>query len=165
MTIEDVGWDHPDAVALRGAQRAELTVIYGRDDSEPAGSEAVGPDMSVFLVGLVDGAPVACGGLRLLGDDSAEIKRMYAAPGVRGTGVATTLLHALESWGRERGLRALRLETGDQQFAAMRFYEREGYVPVPLFGPYVGSSLSRCYEKPLRPSDDGRDVTLAARPP
>jgi hypothetical protein len=31
----------------------------------------------------------------------------------------------------------------------MRFYEREGYSRIPLFGPYVGSDLSVCYARDL----------------
>jgi GNAT superfamily N-acetyltransferase len=78
---------------------------------------------------------------------------MYVVPPVRGTGVATAILAALESWAIEHQIHVLRLETGDLLVAAQRFYEREGYAPIPPFGPYVGSALSRCYEKPLSASE------------
>jgi GNAT superfamily N-acetyltransferase len=148
--ICEVEWEHPDACALREARRAEIAEAYGRDGTEPVGSEATGSDMAVFLVAYREGAPVACGGLRALGGHAAEIKRMYAAPSVRGTGVATEVLRALETWASAHDVGVLRLETGDVLRAAQRFYEREGYVSVPPFGPYAGSALSRCYERRLR---------------
>jgi putative acetyltransferase len=82
----------------------------------------------------------------------AEVKRMYVAPGSRGSGVATGLLRALEAAAVERGWSTLRLETGTAQPDAMRFYEREGYRRIPLFGAYVGSDVSVCYQRVLDPN-------------
>lgn len=147
--ICEVDWSHPDAVALREARRADIAKAYGRDGTEPAGSEASATDMAVFLVAYQAGAAVACGGLRRLGVDAAEIKRMCVVPAVRGTGAATEVLRALEDWGVAHDVLVLRLETGDALRAARRFYQREGYTSIPPFGPYVGSRLSRCYERRL----------------
>jgi GNAT superfamily N-acetyltransferase len=149
--IAEVGWDHPDAVALRAMQRADIAVVYGRDDSEPAGSEATGAD--VFVVAYRDGAPVACGGLRAIGDGIVEVKRMYATPAARGTGAAVAVIRALEAWAVARGFAAVRLETGDRLVAAQRFYLREGYSPIARYGPYVDSELSLCFEKRLTPAE------------
>jgi putative acetyltransferase len=74
---------------------------------------------------------------------------MYVAPGMRGTGVATAILRALEAAAAGRGWPVVRLETGPGQPEACRFYEREGYRRIPLFGAYVGSALSVCYERVL----------------
>jgi putative acetyltransferase len=76
-------------------------------------------------------------------------ERMYVTPESRGTGVATAVLRALEKAAADRGWTTLRLETGTAQPDAVRFYEREGYRPIPLYGPYIGSSLSVCYERTL----------------
>jgi GNAT superfamily N-acetyltransferase len=59
------------------------------------------------------------------------------------------VLRALEDAARELGWTRLVLETGTEQHAAIRFYQREGYVPIPLFGHYVGSAISLCYERVL----------------
>jgi GNAT superfamily N-acetyltransferase len=74
---------------------------------------------------------------------------MYVVPDRRGSGIATTVLRALESAAAERGWRTLRLETGTEQPDAQRFYRREGYHEIPLFGSYVGSTLSVCFERVL----------------
>src|SRR4051794_2245991 len=146
-TITARPWDDPDGTALRTAQRAELDERYGTDDHEP-GTAPSADDIDVFLIAAdPTGRAIGCGALRRLGPTSAEVKRMYVAPASRGSGVAARLLRALEAAARERGWTTLRLETGPAQPDAIRFYEREGYQQIPLFGAYVGSDLSVCYER------------------
>src|SRR3954468_24788699 len=96
LTIAPVSWDDPDAVRLREAQRTELDARYGTDDHEP-GAVPTAETVTVFLVARDgSGRAVGCGGIRLLGPASGEVKRMYVEPPVRGSGVAAALLRALE---------------------------------------------------------------------
>ncbi|BCJ58371.1 GNAT family N-acetyltransferase [Micromonospora endophytica] len=149
VSVQHEPWESRDATRLRAAQRAELDARYSNDDHEP-GAPPSAETVSVFLVARDDaGAAVGCGGLRLLGPDSAEIKRMYVEPAARGTGVATAILRALEAAARTAGVHALLLETGTAQPDAMRFYEREGYHRIDNFGPYRGAALSVCYARDL----------------
>ena len=148
-TIEERSWDDPAGAALRTAQRVELDLRYGSDDHEP-GAAPSAADIDVFLIALSpDGRAIGCGALRRLDAASAEVKRMYVEPASRGSGLATALLRTLEERARDRGWTTLRLETGPAQPDAIRFYEREGYRPIPLYGVYVGSDLSLCYERAL----------------
>jgi GNAT superfamily N-acetyltransferase len=146
--IEERPWSDPDGEALRVAQRIELDQRYGSDDHEPGAPPSAG-DIDLFLVAADASGPIACGALRRLDATSAEVKRMYVVPARRGCGVATALLRALEDAARSRGWTTLRLETGPAQPDAIRFYEREGYRQIPLFGAYAGSDLSVCYERAL----------------
>lgn len=148
-TIEPRSWDDPEGAALRRSQRAELDARYGSDDHEP-GPPPTAADVDVFLVAVDgDGTAVACGALRRLDDVSAEIKRMYVVPERRGSGVAASVLRALETAAVERGWHTVRLETGTEQPDAQRFYRRAGYREIPLFGGYAGSALSVCFERVL----------------
>ncbi|MFJ7216388.1 GNAT family N-acetyltransferase [Amycolatopsis sp. NPDC098790] len=149
FAIEPVTCDDPDAVRLRAAQRTELDARYGTDDHEP-GAVPTADTVAVFLVARdAGGAAVACGGLRLFGPGSGEVKRMYVEPAARGTGVATAVLRALEDHARGLGIGRLLLETGTGQPDAIRFYRREGYEPIDAYGPYVGEALSRCFARDL----------------
>ncbi len=149
MRVERRDWDDAAATALRDAQRVEIAERYGTPDSEP-GLAPSAADITVFVVAEnAGGEAVGCGGLRDLGNGEAEIKRMYVRPDHRGTGVSVAVLNSLEEHGRRLGLRRLTLETGDRQPDAIRFYEREGYVRIPNFGPYVGEPASICYAKEL----------------
>src|SRR5215467_5931338 len=108
-----------------------------------------------FFVARVDGVAVGCGGLALF-DDFAEVKRMYVREGARGRGVADAVLARLEDEARATGLDVLRLETGDRQFAALRFYERAGFHRCAAFGDYAtmppaSIATSVFFEKRLGP--------------
>ena len=89
-----------------------------------------------FFLARLDGQAVGCGGFALF-PDFAEVKRMYVRDAARGRGVAQALLACIEMKARKAGLQALRLETGVRQEAAMRLYERAGFIRCPVFGAYV----------------------------
>jgi putative acetyltransferase len=152
VTIQVEDWDAADGVGLRAAQRAELDARYGSDDHEP-GAAPTADSIGVFLVARDEhGVALGCGGLRLLDEASAEIKRMFVLPRVRGTGVSIGILRALEDHAERRGVRTLLLETGTLQPEAMRFYEREGYQRMDNFGPYRNQAQSVCYRRHLTPA-------------
>jgi GNAT superfamily N-acetyltransferase len=148
--IEARPWEDPAGAALRAAQRAELDARYDSDDHEP-GPAPSAADIDVFLVAVdpACGEAIGCGALRQLDATSTEIKRMYVVPHSRGSGVATSLLRALESAAVRRGWTTVRLETGTAQPDAQRFYQREGYHEIPLFGSYLESQLSVCFQREL----------------
>jgi putative acetyltransferase len=150
-------WTDPAGEALRAAQKAELDLRYGTDDHEP-GTPPTADNIDLFLVAVDEatGQPLGCAALRRLDPVTVEVKRMYVVPKSRGSGLATDLLRGLEEAARERGWTTIRLETGPGQPDAMRFYEREGYREIPLFGAYVGSDHSVCYERVLPDESPGR---------
>ncbi|NEA53322.1 GNAT family N-acetyltransferase [Streptomyces sp. SID13666] len=153
MKIEQVPWADPDATSLRVRQRAEIAVRYGTPDSEPGTAPSEADIATFFMAREDDGTAVGCGGLRHLGDGVGEVKRMYVAPAWRGSGIALRILRALEDWARERGWTSLRLETGDAQPDAVRFYTRAGYERIPNFGAYAGTESSLCFERLLERDD------------
>jgi putative acetyltransferase len=90
-----------------------------------------------FFVAKRRGTAVGCGGVALF-SDFAEVKRMYVRESARRQGVADAILARIEDEARTAGLSLLRLETGDRQIAAMRFYARAGFRECPVFGDYTG---------------------------
>lgn len=110
------------------------------------------PGVSFFLARL-DGLAVGCGGVAFF-NGYAELKRMYCRPSARGRGVAQALLRHIEAATREHDRAVLRLETGVFQYAAIKFYERNGFTARGPFGPYARMNpaaieLSAFYEKPI----------------
>ena len=69
------------------------------------------PPDGAYVIVLEDGFPVAGGGVRRLGEDVAEVKRMYTLPDARGRGHGRRLLSALEDAARELGYARVRLDT------------------------------------------------------
>jgi putative acetyltransferase len=80
-----------------------------------------------------------------------EIKRMWTEPKVRGTGVGTQLLEAVEALALKNGIAILRLETGATPGfeAAWAVYESGGFTKSGPFGDYPNSEYNVFYEKRL----------------
>jgi GNAT superfamily N-acetyltransferase len=138
---------------LTDAQAAELVERYGGWEgagAEPEPGWFDDPD-GCFLVARLDGEPAGCAGIcRCEGEQTAELRRMYVAPGARRIGIARALMNELEQTARELGYATLRLETGPEQPEAVHLYETGGFAVIPNFGPYSGQRRSICMEKPLR---------------
>ena len=114
--------------------------VHGID---PAAVEASG----FFLIARLAGRAVGCGALRPLAPGVGEVKRMFVRPEARRRGIARRVLDRLEQMARERGIAALRLETGTRQPEAIALYEAAGYRRIPCFGEYAEDPFSLCYEK------------------
>ena len=126
--------------------RAAAASNAGRSTVEP--TEFV-PPHGEFLVAHLDGVPVGCGGWRSHGDDTAELKRMYTAPDVRGRGVARALLAAVEESARRHGRKRVILECGDRQPEAIGLYTSSGYERIPNFGYYADAPGCLSYGRAL----------------
>jgi putative acetyltransferase len=149
LIIRTEPFDSADAIALREELSADLHDRYG-GDSEPGVKPSI-RDTLVFLVARdpYDETALGCGALRRVDEQTIEIKRMYVRPGGRGHGTGMRILEALECEAAARGATRVVLETGDEQREAIGLYERHGYEPIPCFGAYAGSELSRCFAKDL----------------
>jgi len=82
--------------------------------------------------------------VELADDSTAELKRFYVDPLHRRTGAASAIITALFSYAATAGARVVRLETGVEQHAAIRFYARHGFEHIEPFGPYLASASSVC---------------------
>jgi len=102
-----------------------------------------------FLVARNDDEIVGCCALVEAGDGTAEIKRMFVDPQARGLKVASRLMDRLEEIGLEKGLMAVRLETGIYQPEAIGLYRKYGYIEIESFGSYQPDPLSLFMEKRL----------------
>jgi putative acetyltransferase len=112
--------------------------------------EEVAEGRGAFLVVYRDKTPVGCGAVRLLDADTAELKRMYVSPAVRGKGLGRRLVAALEAEARALGVRRLVLETGVRQVAALALYRATDFHPIPLYGEYcLSPETSVCLGKEL----------------
>jgi putative acetyltransferase len=106
------------------------------------------PDVRLF-VARRNGAPLACGALRVDREGYGEVKRMYVAPSARGQGLGRAILETLEAHAVREGLALMRLETGIHQAEAIALYRASGYVDCAPFGEYQPDPLSRFMEKRL----------------
>jgi putative acetyltransferase len=136
IAIERAHGATQDVRALVHELEQELSAHYAPEQRHGLALDALFQPHIRFFVASSNGAAVGCGGVALF-TDFAEVKRMYVRPSARGTQAASALLARIASEARDGGLAILRLETGDQQLAAMRFYERSGFRRCPAFGTYA----------------------------
>jgi putative acetyltransferase len=122
--------------ALIGELDTVLAAEYTPEQQHGLALEAIFQPHIRFFLARLRGAAVGCGGVALF-SDFAEVKRMYVRDLARGQGVADAMLARIEQEVRDAGLSLLRLETGDRQVAAMRFYARAGFRRCRAFGAYA----------------------------
>ena len=97
------------------------------------------PPRGAFLVGSIDGAPVASGAVKAIAPAVGSLKRMWVADTVRGLGIGRRMLEALEAQARALGLTIVRLETNHTLQEAIRLYASAGFREVAAFNadPYA----------------------------
>ncbi|WP_106178415.1 GNAT family N-acetyltransferase [Prauserella shujinwangii] len=157
MDIRVAAFDDPDARKLIDAVQQEYVRRYGDPDVTPVDPAEFAPPNGLFLLGYVDGAPVASGGWRAHDGDEepefrpgdAELKRMYVVDAMRGRGLARAMLAELERTAKDAGRTRLVLETGTRQPEAIALYRSSGYTDIPKFGVYRHTPESICLAKEL----------------
>ena len=151
LVLEPVTLGDPDVLGLIGELDAELHSQYPEPGSnhfrlDPA---EVAPGRGVMVVARWRDEPVACGAIRMIATDTAEVKRMYVRPIARGQKIGAAVLHRLEAEARALGATRLALETGPDSVNAITVYERAGFVRIACWGEYSGAPASYCMDKTL----------------
>lgn len=134
VVIEPADPAGPTATAALARYYAELAERFGfAPPSGPDDPAAFAPPDGIFLIVRQGDRPVGCAGLRRLDGSTAEIKRMWIDPTVRGRGLARRLLDALEDTARATGRTRVVLDTNSALREAIALYERAGYRRVERY--------------------------------
>jgi len=156
VTLKEVPFDAAPVQRLLDDWNDELiATIPGftpRGGSTVRASEFERPD-GVFLLALSDGGPVGCGGLRRIGRDIGEVKRLFVRPTARGHGTGRALLQGLEQRAHQFEVTELRLDTAGEQPAALALFRSADYQPI---ADYNGNPYARYwFAKQLPVQDPG----------
>ena len=135
ISVERLAAPTEEARELIAGLDRELSTHYAAEQRHGLKLEAIFQPHMRFFVARLNGNAVGCGGLALFAD-FGELKRMYVRPESRGRGAADAIIVRLQDEAQVNGLGILRLETGDAQLAAIRFYERHGFEVCKAFEPY-----------------------------
>ena len=136
--IEITAVTTPDDGILEMVEKLDALMngLYPPESTHLTPPEELSAGANRFFAVKVDGKLMGCGGIRVVGRDYAEIKRIFVDPSARGLGLAKALLSRLESESRLLGLLEMKLETGIFQPEAIGLFERCGYTQCPVFGDY-----------------------------
>ncbi len=151
LEIQTVESNHADLVKLIEQLDRYLFELYPADEVFVLDLEAPIAHDVEFMIAYLNGVAVGCGAIKPLEKNVGELKRFFVEPSVRNRGIAAKMLQALEQRALQKGLHIVRLETGNQQLAAIGFYRKNGYVDIPCFGEYASCVSSICMEKTLTP--------------
>jgi GNAT superfamily N-acetyltransferase len=139
LSINDEPFNSSGALSVLNAATDELNRRYDSvEDDMAAHMEQLGPPRGAFLVARLDGHLVGGVGVRPISAPEmhlGEVKRLLVRPDLRRSGVAASLMAAIEDRSRQLGYRRLYLETGPAQPEALAFYPKHGWTQVADFPP------------------------------
>ena len=123
------------------AAALEIDLGYQGFADELAGLPGLyAPPRGRLLIAWVGDEAAGCVALRPLAKDVCEMKRLYARPRQRGSGIGKQLAEAIIAEARQIGFAIMRLDTVPKLGAATRLYEslgfvrRDAYYETPVVG-------------------------------
>jgi GNAT superfamily N-acetyltransferase len=155
--IEPADAHSAETAGLLESYFAEIRSTFGYDPAKavPATAADFSPPAGQLLV-VRDSAGTArgCGAIRLVDPTTAEVKRMWLHPSMRGRGAGRALLGALEdaamALGAERGV----LDTHATLTSAIALYRSAGWSPVPAYNTNAEATHWFAKDLTVTPSPD-----------
>lgn len=114
--------------------------IFSLPWSEHAFLELLEHSYNLYLVAEINRTPIGCVGLTVL-DNEGDIDKVMVRKDCRGRGVAYQMLRQLMEEAGKRGVTDFTLEVRAGNQAAIRLYEKLGFVPEGV--------RPKFYEKPV----------------
>ncbi len=148
LIVERTDPRNPGPRALLEQSHVLMLDLFEPEENHFLGFDALSAP-NVHFFAARDGTEVLGTGAVVQMGAYGEVKSMFTGTAARGRGVAAAILRALEDHARGLDLPHLRLETGEALAAAIRLYERNGYVRCGPFGDYVADGISVFMEKTL----------------
>ena len=123
------------------AESLDFSLRFQGFDDELAGlpGKYAPPAGRIWLAEAADGALAGCVAIRPIGEQDAEIKRLYVRPDFRGRALGKQLADHTVAFAREAGYAALRLDTiAETMAAAEGLYIAMGFVET---APYYDNTV------------------------
>ena len=138
--IERTTTENSDFKILEQKLDDELYQIYGEMQNNYSSHNTV-RDLQTIIV-YEGNNLVACGCLKILDTDLAEVKRVFVCQNNRGKGISEIVVREIEKLAIESKIKTLILQTGSKQNEAINLYKKMGYTIIDNYGPYVNDSNS-----------------------
>lgn len=144
INIEYVSWVHAEMERAFGIPADAVMGMPVADYVASVLDEVCvdAPPQGVFYLVRVDGEVAGMGGLRALGADMAEVKRLYVRPAFRGRRIGQSLLRQLLADASRLGHRRVCLDSAPFMHSAHRLYEAHGFVDAP---PHDGAEVPAAF--------------------
>ena len=144
LVIDLIGVDHVQALFRQYAESLEVSLDFQDFENEVAtlpGAYAA-PGGALWLA-KSENRYCGCVAVRPLDGATCELKRLFVRPEARGKAVGLALTQTAIAWARERGYRAMRLDTLPQMNRARVMYQSLGFREIPAYryNPVVGTTF------------------------
>jgi GNAT superfamily N-acetyltransferase len=133
IRVEPADARSAEARELVASYLTEIEKTFGYDTTRavPVTDEDFAPPNGMFLLVRDErGVAVGCGSVRLLDPNTAEVKRMWVSPTMRGRGAGWALLQAIEAAAVELGATRGVLDTNATLTSALALYRAHGWDEV-----------------------------------
>jgi GNAT superfamily N-acetyltransferase len=128
-------------------EKREREDHYDAENAVRLAPQELMPPSGAFMIARHEGRAVGCGGVRRLGPDVGELRRLYVEPEARSLGVGRLLFEAMEEAARRIGYRTVRLDTHPALREAREMFEELGYREIPPYNDNPNAGV--WYEKDL----------------
>lgn len=98
------------------------------------------PRTRKYLVATDQHKIVGYGGIAIAGD-VADIHTLTVIPTYRRKGIATQMLHELETWAKAKGINSFMLEMREGNLEAQPLYEKHGYAVISRRDNYYAPGI------------------------
>ncbi|PKF80776.1 GNAT family N-acetyltransferase [Vibrio sp. vnigr-6D03] len=115
-----------------------MNSLYSEDSNDLLPLGALNSEFVYFAGVYIQEELAACGAVVFKKADKTygEFKRIYVKPKFRGQNLSKGILDHLITESNARGVRTIRLETGNKQVAAIKLYETFGFKRRDVYGDY-----------------------------
>lgn len=150
MTILRTTSQHPDFIRLAELLDQHYWDKYGEVQAQfDQYNEAMVSNVDTALLLYQRDKAVGSACIIEFEDHVAEVKRVFVLSECRGQGLAVLLMEELEKWAKELGYQQMILETGANEKAAIRLYEKLGYRQISNYSFYKEVEVSVCFGKTI----------------
>lgn len=98
------------------------------------------PRTRKYLVATDNNQIIGYGGVAIAGE-VADIHTLTVIPAYRRRGIATQMLHELESWAKEKEINSFMLEMREGNLEAQPLYEKQGYAVISRRDNYYAPGI------------------------
>lgn len=137
--VRELIWEFLQWLKARLHEEYGITVdIEAMLAQDMAALEEYLPPKGALLLAVDGGAPIGIAGLHRIAPHVAEVKRMYVRKAFRGRAVGRRLLDGLLEEAKQKGYKAVRLDSAHFMKAARSLYKSAGFREIE---PYPESAI------------------------
>lgn len=148
--VEEVTCDNADFITLcKRLDEFQNTIFLERTDMNMSALQGLEKLEKILII--YDGEKaIATGGLKRVGETSAELARMYTDSDYRGQGLAKIIIEKVIDYAKSKGYKKMVLDTWKDSVSARKLYQDMGFREREPFDPETFCNSFSTYDKEIQ---------------